>query len=72
MKNVKDIMIFGNGNSMVFDDNGEQIPELQTGWFRIYIEWLQSKGVNVENVDFEIHRRKVKIIKTENEFNWVF
>jgi len=51
MKKIKSIMFFQNGNTAVFDKNGEQVPELQKGWLLMFIEFLQSKNIKVENID---------------------
>lgn len=39
------LMFFDNGNTAVFNEQGEQIPELQQPWIRIFMRWLQSEGV---------------------------
>lgn len=43
-----------NGMTMVFNNSGEQIPELQKPWFRIYLEWLESKGVEPSEIQFNL------------------
>ena len=32
------ITFFENGNTMAFNDNGQQVPELQQPWFKAYVE----------------------------------
>lgn len=51
---VKEIMFFSNGNIAAFDNNGEQIPEIQKcGWLRMMIAKLRELGVeNLEEISF--------------------
>jgi len=41
--NVKTVYVFKNGNVAVFNEKGEQIPELQINLF----SWMKKKGYNV-------------------------
>jgi len=41
--NVKTVYVFKNGNVAVFNEKGEQIPELQINLF----SWMKKKGFNV-------------------------
>lgn len=49
---IKHIMLFPNGMTAVFDENGQQVPELQQPWFRIYLEWLEEQNVELETATF--------------------
>lgn len=37
-----------------FTKDGEQIPDLQIPWFRLYLELLESKGINIFSVTFHL------------------
>lgn len=37
-----------------FTKDGEQIPDLQVPWFRLYLEFLESKGINIFAVTFHL------------------
>lgn len=39
-------MIFSNGSVAVFDEDGQQIPELQEPWMVLWFRFLESKGVD--------------------------
>jgi len=49
-RQVKHLFFFPNGNTAVMDEAGQQIPDLQKSWFLMYVEFLQSKGVKVEDI----------------------
>lgn len=48
---VKHLFFAPGGSTAVFDDKGKQIPELQKSWFLLFVEFLQSKGVKVEDIE---------------------
>lgn len=48
---IKTIIFFNNGNTAVFGENRQQIPDLQKSWLLMFIEFLQSRGIKVEKVD---------------------
>lgn len=50
MKKPTKLFFFPGGNTAVCDDEN-QIPELQTSWFLLYVEFLQGKGVKVEELN---------------------
>ena len=70
MNKVKSIIFFQNGNTAVFDKGGEQISELQKGWLLMFIEFLQSRNVKVENIDEILlpNGRKVKYLKKYHNY----
>jgi len=45
------VMFFSNGNTVAFDDEA-QTPEFSESWFKMYIEFLKSKGIKPEEVHF--------------------
>jgi hypothetical protein len=70
---VKSIMLFSNGNTGVFDESDQQIGELQKGWLEIWCEWMESKGVDVSQVDditTILNGRKVKLHPFKSENGW--
>ena len=69
MQQPTSIFFFPNGNVAVCDDN-EQIPELQGSWLMKYIEFLQSKGVRVEDVGEIWLPNKRKAIYYKDSHNW--
>lgn len=50
-------IFFSNGNTACFDEKGKQLPEYQVSWAEIYKDWLNSKGVDIENMFFELPNR---------------
>lgn len=73
MKKIKEIILFANGNTIVFDEDGEQIGEAQCSWLRLYIEFLVSKGVNPDGMKMLMpNNREVSIHMTKQGYNWSF
>ena len=51
MKAPKIVRFYSNGNVGCFDDNDEQIPDLQKkGTIELWFEWLEKKGINPINI----------------------
>ena len=71
-KEIKNIIFFQNGNTAVFDKKGEQIPEFQKGWLLMFIEFLQSKNVKVENIDeIILPSGKIKYLKKYHNYEFI-
>ena len=69
------VIFFNNGNTGVFGDNGEQMPELQQPWFLKFLEFLEQHPLNldIEKISFETPSstgNKFKPFKIENGWNW--
>lgn len=47
---VKSVILFSNGNTAVFDVNGEQMGELQKGWLELWCEFMESKGIDPSTI----------------------
>lgn len=47
-------MVFPNGNTVVFDEKGNQIVDLQRGWLDMLMTNLKSNGVKSFNLDKSI------------------
>lgn len=59
-KQIKHVMVFGNGMVACFDGAGEQIPELQYGLFSEWAKRAEALGYEVEGL----------IIDAQNGFRW--
>ena len=67
------VTFFDNGNTIVFGDNGEQMPELQQPWFLKFLEFLEQHPLNldIEKISFETQNGfKFKPFRIENGWNW--
>lgn len=49
----KHVFFFDNGNTVVTDEVN-QIPELQQGWFKLFVKFLEDKGVDVTQIEFNL------------------
>ena len=70
---IKSIIFFPNGNLMVFNDSGQQVPELQESWLLTMLIWLQQKGGEFEFDKVEIRLpdgSKAKPFRIESGWNW--
>ena len=55
MNEPKNIMLFPNGMTACFDEQGQEVPEIQARhWFRIYLEWLDDHDVDPTTVTFTL------------------
>ena len=67
---IRNILFFSNGNTAAFNKNGEQIPELQYPWIKLYFDFLKSKGIeDIHFIQFELpNGRKAKYLPEYD--NW--
>ena len=65
------VIFFPNGNTAVFKNN-IQIPELQLSWFLKFVEFLESKDIDIMNSTYELPEGQAKLTRTEEGYNWNF
>ena len=66
-KNVQIVGFFSNGNTMAFDEAGEQVSEAQVSWFRLWVEQMKEKGIDLSECIFQMpDGRFVKIHPLED------
>ena len=71
MKKLKSVILLSNGNTFAADENGEQLPEYQIGWFRLYLDFLKEKNIDVTGVTFDFEHRIFKpFVTKDGNFNW--
>ena len=61
---------FPNGAIAFFDKTGAQIPELQVGWPVLWAHHAVAAGYNPDGAIFETSGGKIRIFKTDEDFNW--
>ncbi len=68
------IKFFHNGNTMCFNDNGQQIPEYQKSWVLAFIDSIRDDIDEQDLLDADIELpsgQKIKLVITEDgEFNF--
>lgn len=69
---IKSVLFFRNGNAAIFDEHGEQIPQLQAPWLNVYLDYLKRNGANVEGLEISMPdgRRAVVEQLPEGGYNW--
>lgn len=65
------VYFFRNGNTAVCDGE-HQLPQLQRPWIRLFVDFLQSQGVDVFNAEFHLPDgySRAKLIKTSDGYSW--
>lgn len=53
MKTIKSFLHFQNSNIAVFDEDGQQIPELQISFYDMWAKHAESLGYNPEGIIIE-------------------
>lgn len=69
---VKDVMFFENGCTAVFDRAGNEAGSLQIPWFRLYMDYLKNKGVDLYSLEIQMpDGTYAKVIEVgDDEYNW--
>lgn len=62
MKKPDKVIFLENGNTFVADEKGEQIPELQISWLKLYKEFLQKNNVDPSEVKFILSGKQAEEI----------
>lgn len=68
-----EVAFFANGNTAVFDDNGDQIPKLQKSWLLIFAEFLKEKGFDPLEIKFSMpNGGYAELFEIPDGYNWRF
>lgn len=73
MNAPESVILFSNGATAVFDKSGEQIGELQKSWFHIWLDWMESKGIDptkIKTIETIQNGRYVYLHPIKVEGNW--
>ncbi len=70
---IKKIKCFANGNTIVFGEDGQQLPLLQVSWLLLYIDFLVHKGIEPDGLEILMpNGMEAVVFKIENGYNWLF
>jgi len=65
------VYFFDNGNTAIFDEDGNQMTTLQKSWFELFLDYLSRQGVDIDNIEFNLpNEHKAEPFKVEDEYNW--
>jgi hypothetical protein len=68
---VKKVVFFPNGQTAVFDEQGQQMPELQRSWLKLFADFLDDHDEDPTEFEFTMpDGRVVKVLETESGWNW--
>lgn len=70
---IKTVYFFRNGNTAVFDERGQQIPELQKSWLLLWTKHAKELGYDVLSVDKMLlpDGSNAKLFETmDGDLNW--
>ena len=69
---ITTVFFFKNGNAAVFDEHGNQMPDVQEPWLIVYLRYLKTKGGSMESIHFSMpDGKRAEIFTTsEGEYNW--
>ncbi len=73
MSKVARVMIFSNGNMVVGDADGEQMPELQKSWMEMICEHFEAHGVDpseIPLIESMGEGLQFKPFRVEGGWNW--
>ena len=59
---IESLTIFPNGNSLCFDEEGEQMDIQAKGWLYVYLEYLESNGFDpraIKDIHMIVNGRQV-------------
>ena len=48
------VIFANNGNTMVFNESGKQMPELQRSWLLLFMDFLKKNSIDPIKVDFTL------------------
>ena len=68
---LSQVIIFGNGNTAMFDEKGNQMPEIQRSIGQILIEYAELKGCGSDSVGVLFHPNVEPVLFTKrtNEYD---
>lgn len=69
-----EVIFFGNGNNVALEGSyhkGKQVPHLQKSWLMLYVEFLESQGVDPTKVKYSLPvGKEAEVFKTPDGYNW--
>jgi hypothetical protein len=62
------VIFLANGNTMVFDEDGKQVPKLQESWL---LQYLEANDINPIGIEITMPDGcKASVFETCNGYNW--
>jgi hypothetical protein len=68
---MKKVLFFNSGSSAVFDEDGNQMPELQKPYILMFAHMLELRGIDPIEVEFTLPSgEKARVFNTPEGYNW--
>jgi hypothetical protein len=68
---MKRVIFFPNGHTAVFDERGQQVPELQRAWIKLFAEFLDDHDEDPVEFEFTLpDGTKAKLFETAAGYDW--
>lgn len=68
---MKKVLLFPNGNTAVFDENGEQVPGAQASWILLVANFLKKHEIEPTEAEYTMpDGTKVEVFKVKHGYNW--
>ena len=70
---MKRVIFFPNGGTAVFDENGQQLPNLQRSWLKLFADFLDDHDEDPTEFEFTLpDGTHAKAIETASGYNWKY
>ena len=69
-----EVFFFDNGNTAVFDENGDQMSDLQRSYIVMFAEFLKTKGFDPTKISYLLpNDKKAQLFSIKGDtYNWRF
>ncbi len=66
------VYFFPNGNTVVFDEKGKQVTELQASWLLLFVRHLVDHGIDPVGVTYHLPdgMKNATLFKIDDGYNW--
>ena len=69
---IHSVFFFGNGNTAVCNEIGNQVPELQESYLLLFVSKLEAAGFDPTLPVYHLPAGDAKVVRTSEGYNWQF
>ena len=69
---IKSVYFFPNGNTIVFNEKGEQVPFLQVAWIELWAQHAAANGYDPTEIEKVVlpNKKMATFFKVKEGYNW--